>query len=300
MNWGRTLAGGALGAVAGCGLWIGVAWVTGYEIGILAIIVGLTIGIGTALGAQGRAGTAGGIAAGAMTVVAIVVARGVVVQMSVSQMLREAMAEGISEIPGPEDDAYWTAYIADRMIEDDVAAGGDLDWADSDDPEESVESFYPPEVWERAAANWERLSAADRAEFCSLATKQIILEGEEGMGDAQFALGVLGNLVSNFHPMALLIMGISVATAFKTARDSQPKNGAAEGAATMSATATTMEPAMTSGFPALPREATEHASAGAAPGAPKRPVKSMAKLKPDADDEAAISQLPPWLRPPKE
>lgn len=52
----KALALGLLGAVVAAGLWAAVAMITGYEIGLIAIVVGLIVGFAVRKGASGHSG----------------------------------------------------------------------------------------------------------------------------------------------------------------------------------------------------------------------------------------------------
>lgn len=47
---------GLLAALAGAALWGGVIWISGYELGLIAVIVGLTVGAAVKAGSGGRGG----------------------------------------------------------------------------------------------------------------------------------------------------------------------------------------------------------------------------------------------------
>lgn len=47
---------GGVGAIAGAALWITITRLTGYEIGLIAIVVGFLVGVGVKKGASGRGG----------------------------------------------------------------------------------------------------------------------------------------------------------------------------------------------------------------------------------------------------
>lgn len=250
------LVGGIVGAVASSLVWIGIGYATGYELGILAVLVGIGCGIGAAMGAKGRAGTSGAIIAAVCALLAIVAARFVLVQMSINDMIRQAAADESAHIPGPHDDAYWISFIADRLIRDGEQQGEEFDWSDTDYEDAEVANDYPPEIWSHAQGQWNALSSSDRKEFCALGEKAI--RAEQQMDEQAFrgVASVIGILVSNLHPMALILMGIAVSAAFKTARDSRPTSPSqgdelATGPHTAAPTAAT-PPAGSTGLPGMP------------------------------------------------
>lgn len=222
MNLSGAIAGGLGGGLLGGLVWVGIGYATGYELGILAIGVGLACGIGVAMGTKGHAGVPGGIVAALCAIVAIVAARFVLVEISLDQWLAEAAAENGEDIPGPDDDEYWLTFIADREVQQRMDAGDDLNWDDTESDDEMVENDYPADVWASAQEQWSNLSMSQRDEFCTAARQMIITGDAEDMAEFRGVASIIGVLVSNFHPMALFIMAIAVCTAFKVARDSRP------------------------------------------------------------------------------
>ncbi len=271
--------GSIVGAVVGCLAWIGVGYATRYELGILAVGVGIAVGIGAAMGAKGRAGTSGGILAALVAIAAIVVARYALLQMAINQQIAEVRTEFGSEIPGAEDDEYWTAFIADRIVRERESAGETIDWPYIDeDQEDNVAASYPLDIWMEAQRKWKDIPASQQPEFCAAAARSILSGDEEAF---RTVASIIGVLLMNLHPMALIIMGIAAAGAFKVARNSRPVDEAeSEGeAGYVQSVATTGSSALT-GVPAAPT------TPGQAPGSTRVPAKA-------AIDE---SQLPPQFR----
>jgi hypothetical protein len=68
----RAILGGAVGGIVGAGIYYAVLVVTGYEIGLVAIVVGLLVGFGVRWGSGGVGGRGYQVLAVAITYVAIV------------------------------------------------------------------------------------------------------------------------------------------------------------------------------------------------------------------------------------
>src|SRR3990172_4839918 len=68
----RAVLGGAVGGIVGAGIYYAVLAVTGYEIGLVAIVVGLLVGFGVRWGSGGVGGRGYQVLAVAITYVAIV------------------------------------------------------------------------------------------------------------------------------------------------------------------------------------------------------------------------------------
>ncbi len=71
-RFGRAFVGGGSGALVGAGVYYGVLALTGFEVGIVAILVGFLVGAGVRWGSRGRGGWAYQSLAIALTYVAIV------------------------------------------------------------------------------------------------------------------------------------------------------------------------------------------------------------------------------------
>jgi len=103
----RAVAGGSAGALVGAGVYYAVLALTGYEVGLVAIVVGFLVGAGVRWGARGRGGWAYQTLAVSLTYLAIV---GTYVPL-VFQQLEEMEAtetqpadqgsEGVPDTPSP-------------------------------------------------------------------------------------------------------------------------------------------------------------------------------------------------------
>jgi hypothetical protein len=294
MNTSGALVGSTIGAIIGCAAWVGVGYATGYELGILAVGVGIAVGIGAAIGAKGRAGTSGGIVAALVAIAAIVTARYVLVQIAIEREIAQAREAFGNEIPGPEDDAYWTGFIADRIVKQREDAGQTIDWSSvaGDDDDEDVAARYPADIWMEAQRQWKGIPTSQRGEFCAAAT-QTLITGDEH--DFRTVASIIGVLISNLHPMALVIMGIAAAGAFRVARNSRPANEdlAVEFGGMTDAPAIAGAVANANGAPVLqPTNVNPSTPAPAARPAKAPPRRAQADM-PAAFDE---SQLPPQFR----
>ena len=286
MNWMNALAGGLVGALIGAAAWIAVGYFTGYELGILAVGVGISSGIGVGMGAQGKAGTQGGILAAACAMLAIVGARYVLVQFEIDNMIREAAA-GYEDAPGPDDSDYWTAFCADRIIAEREEAGEEIAWPDDFDVYEDDERFndYPSDVWAEARTTWNAVPVNEREEFCKAATQLMASEDAEGIQDFRTAYSIIGVLFANLHPMALVIMGIAMAGAFKIARDAKPVPNGLE--------VTTFDATQPTGLPGMPAAQPTGAMGVMARPLPsdplERPRPNMPQSRPTSAPQASDS-----------
>jgi hypothetical protein len=214
------------------------------------------------------------------------------VQISINQMVSEAMAENGLDIPGQEDGEFWTAFMADQIIRQREEKGEFVEWPVYDeDQEESLAAQYPHEVWSNASAQWRSMNGAERTEFCAAGKQMIINDNAEGIDEFRGIMGIIGILVSNLHPMALIIMGIAVCTAFKVARNSAPKMPGAD----LETDTTSSMPQAATGLPGMP------AGAGVGPGISGRsdaakPLATGSVPSAVQSPPAESTYLPPWLR----
>lgn len=228
MNLSGSIAGASLGGLIGAILWIVIGYATGYEIGILAVGVGLACGMGAAIGAKGRAGTSGALAAACCALVAIVGARIVLVQLAVDQILREAMAGESTDIRGPDDDIFWTSFIADRIAQQREAAGQEIDWSATDHEDDLVANDFPPDIWAEAQGKWQGFSPADREAFCKVGIQSLLTSDENAAAGVRTFANIVGALYLNLKPMALIFTCIAMAGAFRVARNSRPAGSLSE------------------------------------------------------------------------
>jgi hypothetical protein len=75
MRLGATLVNSASGALLGAAIWIGVGYMSGYEIGLVAVVVGLMAGAGACKGSRGEGGQSAGVLAAILAIGAIAIAR---------------------------------------------------------------------------------------------------------------------------------------------------------------------------------------------------------------------------------
>lgn len=93
---------GFLAALAGAALWGGVIWLTGYELGLIAVVVGFMVGAAVKLGTRGRGGALYQLMAVAFTYLAVSLAYVPLVVQGFQQLANEELA---ALEPGAEDDA---------------------------------------------------------------------------------------------------------------------------------------------------------------------------------------------------
>jgi hypothetical protein len=90
---------GLLGAALGCGIYWAVLAIAGMEIGLIAIVTGLAVGLGVKIGSGGRGGRIFQIMAVLLTYGAIATSYAIVAEREFSAYAREILAKGAASAP---------------------------------------------------------------------------------------------------------------------------------------------------------------------------------------------------------
>ena len=200
---------GAIGAA----MWAAVAYFTGYELGLLAIVVGGLCGFGMGMGNAGRGGAGAGLVAAFVTFLAIMGGKFAVVQVMLDDFLQ-------SEAVVFDEEASLDA-IAGQVYQEFDASGQDMG-------EEGDE--WPSAVWSETCARWQAMSGAEREQF----TADLQRQYQTDMAAARPVIGVVAFLFS-FGLMDLVFFGLALSTAFKigatNAKARMEEQAALEGAA---------------------------------------------------------------------
>ncbi|HEX2838854.1 MAG TPA: hypothetical protein VHN77_12100 [Phycisphaerales bacterium] len=196
---GRGLGLAVLGGVVGALIWGAIAYFTGWSIGIIALIVGTLVGVGMQVGIKGRGTVGTGLAAAAIALASIIAAKFVVAQAVAGDWVEKA-----SQVS--EEDAI-DQYASE--VYDAFEATGQY----MSDPEDA--GLWPPEVMAEAERLWEETPQHERDEYMAAISRDAARDAEEG----RFGAGLLLFVVS-FGPINLIILGVAIATAYRTGRNS--------------------------------------------------------------------------------
>lgn len=185
MSMGKGLAFSALGALVAAAVWVFIIKATGWNLWILAPIVGGAAGFGMMRGMQMKGGVPAGITAAACTLVAIFAARLIVVNGEVHELTTVDHEDAVA------------------MIADDVAN----EWAEKDiETYSEEEEDYLPEVYAAAQSQWDEMSAFEQDEYLA----QFAPESDQAAAFiTPFAL------LFDFGILGTLIAAISAGSAFK-------------------------------------------------------------------------------------
>ena len=173
--------------------------------GWIACGIGFLVGISVRVAAGEVDGPAPGVVAGATAVIAVLIAKFLVVSFLVSNAMHE-MPDFTEITP----DQMIARCATDVAIEYE-ASGKKLDWPpESDSPDVPLQQSYPPDVWAEAQKRWQKLTPQQQ----QAQMEQAKADFENIIG--QFETDVRNEtFTSSFSPLDLLWFGLAAVTAFK-------------------------------------------------------------------------------------
>lgn len=163
------VVGGAIGSFG----WAVIATTTGYEVGLIATVVGALCGIGAAVGSGGNGGVWPGAVAVVVAVCAIFVGKIAVFEL----VMEEALAEVEAMEPYRVSDLTMgdrLEFIADEVVAERFEADEEIAWPASSYEEEYPEdglrvrdlpTFYPQDIIDEANARYDAMDEPARAAF---------------------------------------------------------------------------------------------------------------------------------------
>jgi hypothetical protein len=210
MNLAKGFAFALACGAAGAALWVGLAAATGWELTLVAIILGGAAGFGMGMGVKGRGGAPAGVLAAVAALVCILGAKAGVAHI-VAQRWIESESQHVSE-----DDAREALRVT---VYDEFSERG----VEMSEPAD--EDSFPPEVWTEADRRWHAMSLQEREAYA----EQL---GAEWRNEAQAASGVVTVLafVTNFGIFDLVCLGLALSTAYKGGSTRIGANGVIEDA----------------------------------------------------------------------
>lgn len=174
--------------------WTALSYFSEWRLGILALVVGATVGAAMAVGADRRGGMAGGALAALIALSAMIGSRYVLTRLELN-----AWTEEMSEVSDEDAVLALAGSIYDSQIE-------------SDDVEELLtpDGEYSPTVLRRAERAWERMSPDEQAELKA----SIADDSREAFAEASPLLMGVG-LLFNIGLTGLVLMALGTATAWR-------------------------------------------------------------------------------------
>jgi hypothetical protein len=203
----KSILAGLAGGLAAIILWAGLTWLSGFYLGFIAAFFGLAVGIAFRAADKEKASTARGVAAAAITVLAILVGKFAVASIAAQQRVDEVMDDYdmSGELSG---DDIIVMSIADRILWEREDDGIESEWieTDSEDPRD----FYPADVWAEAQDEFAALSEEDKQAFRD--DYAVTAEGNAELAATGLAVVFF---IFSFRLLDLLWIGTSIGVAYK-------------------------------------------------------------------------------------
>ncbi len=145
------LIAGGIAASLGAALWAFIAYNLHLEIGWIAIIIGVVVGMVCHAAVEHEAGVESGVMAAALTVVAIVGGK-----LAVTYVLTHAHSER----------DYAISALADEILLAQSQQGKGYQFPKGVDPDVAIgREQYPPSLWEQAEERWASLNSQEQADL---------------------------------------------------------------------------------------------------------------------------------------
>ncbi len=201
----KSIAAAAIAGLAVAGIWAGMTWLSGWSLGFLALFIGTAVGIAFRAAAHDQTSKFRGVAAAAIALACILVGK----YASATIYAHSKIAQSAADEPFDVDEAI-TCELANDLVAGYEDSDVELDWSAAD--YETAAGSYPAGVWHEAEQAFAALSADEkalrRAEF-----------QDQAAADTESAAGTISLIyfLYSFGPTGLVILGLSVAGAYKIA-----------------------------------------------------------------------------------
>lgn len=161
-----SLLGGVLGGAIGAAVWAVIVVVTHYEIGIIAVGVGVACGMGTAIGSRGQTGMMTGLIAVLFTIISICAGKFFAVSYIVNSMTGGDPTTIFEHMTEEDLAMYMHHSFAKSLIQEDLD-GGDISQAQADEYQELLEygmypDDFPPAIVSSAEVQWSEMNEEER------------------------------------------------------------------------------------------------------------------------------------------
>jgi len=192
-----SLWGAGLGVVA-VGIWVVLSRATDYELHFVALLIGLGCGFGMSRGGGNQVSALTGLISSGMTIGGVLLTKSILISMAFADWRTEAIADATS-------DKSLTAEIASELLAKQEAAeqadpeSASDEESDTDDSETALDMsteseeeeydpshYFPKKIWEKATADFNAMSAAERNRRVTAITQDIsnnMEKAEEEVGN---------------------------------------------------------------------------------------------------------------------
>lgn len=201
MSLAQGTIGAAVGALVGAAVWTGLSYFTGWNLGVLAPIVGGAAGFGMGMGNKGRGGMEAGLIAAALTVAGVMASRAMLGSLEYADFTRE-MADVTPE--DARDRLGWE--IMERFEEQ----GVEMTWEDDDS--------FPIEVEHKLQDTWDVLDEDKKTEMMAAMAAETRGEMEESA-----VAGTFIYFLFNMGILGWIFMAMSAGCAYRIASTEVPQ-----------------------------------------------------------------------------
>jgi len=208
----KWIVAGGIGGLISPGIWAGITYGTGYEIGWIAWLVGIVVGFCVRVAAGDDDGFAPGLVSVVIAVLAILAGKYLAVSFIVDRELAKQMQAEFAVMITPE---TMQQSICSEVVEEWTAEKKKLNWPPGKSAE-TVENFtdYPLEVRTEAATRWNALGAEEQQK--RLDQKRSEMAEITGMlADSLGASVKKQAFQESFSPLDILFFLLAIGSAFK-------------------------------------------------------------------------------------
>ena len=210
MNLIGGIVSGSLAGLLGAGIWGGVSYGTGHEVGWIAWGIGLIVGFGVAVAGRGR-GRQAGLLAVVIAVLCILVGKYLSITMNDESPIARQLAARLNN------DEVVISSIADQIVAEQADLGETVEWPSGVDTGQATgKNDYLPGVWKQAQLRWDQMSAEQRETYRLHAAENIRRTAHESLSQVRDGATEEGFL-SSLGGVDILFFGLAIVTAFSVA-----------------------------------------------------------------------------------
>jgi hypothetical protein len=206
MNLSRWALGGLVGGAVGALIWAAMAYFLEVEVGWIAWLAGVLVGVGVRIAAQDERPAEAGWIAAAIALLAIAAGKYAAVELAISQI---AWADELQITSDQAIASIATEIATERGVRDEVVRA--MGEAEGEGPAD-LEQLFPPDIWREARGRWERLGPEGQ--------RSKVEEIEEAALQAQEAVKGLvrrEGFLASFSAYDILWALLAIGSAFKIA-----------------------------------------------------------------------------------
>jgi len=179
MGWLFAAGGALVGGLIGAGAYSYIMTSSGYEVFLVAVLIGFLAGVGGWLPVRWSASTSHGVIAAAVAMVCIIGGR----YFAISQFADEEVERITRNVK--VDDENMIAMVGRDVAKEFSAQGKNYQWPEESDPTTATgEADFPAPIWTEAAARFEKMDEAAKAEKRVVAERELRIAIQEFKSEA--------------------------------------------------------------------------------------------------------------------